>query len=258
MRVKIYDTDRAMAKAAAQKAARELRRSIADKGRATFVAATGKSQVSFLEALTQEPGVGWSKTTMYHLDEYIGLPESHRASFRRYLQDRLISRVRPGTVHLIDGNAPDPEGECVRLSTLLAKDGVDVAFVGIGENAHLAFNDPPADFENDDLFTVVELSDSCRAQQVYEGWFETISEVPRKAITITINGILKSRCIICTVPEARKASAVKCTLTGPIAASCPASVLRRHPNAHLFLDTDAARLLDDAWVEQRRAAAGKG
>jgi len=127
-----------------------------------------------------------------------------------------------------------------------------VAFVGIGENAHLAFNDPPADFENDDLFTVVELSDSCRAQQVHEGWFEAISEVPRKAITITINGILNSQCIIATVPEARKASAVKCALKGPISPSCPASVLRKHPNVHLFLDTYSAGLLDRGSVERYR------
>ncbi|MEA3366422.1 MAG: glucosamine-6-phosphate deaminase [Candidatus Hydrogenedentes bacterium] len=254
MEVTIYDTSEAMAKAAASKAAHELRDCIDKKGRATFLAATGQSQVKFVEALTQESGVDWSKTIMYHLDEYVGLPESHRASFRRYLKERLLDRVAPGTVHFIDGNAADVEAECARLGGLLAQDGIDVAFVGIGENGHLAFNDPPADFENPDLFTVVELTESCRAQQVHEGWFESVSEVPPKAVTITIAGILKSRSIICTVPEARKASAVKRALTGSIAPSCPASVLQRHANTYLFLDKDAARLLDEGWVKEHKAS----
>ncbi|MFO7976424.1 MAG: glucosamine-6-phosphate deaminase [Candidatus Hydrogenedentota bacterium] len=256
MKVTIQETSEAMAGAAASRAADELRHCIEAKGKATFLAATGQSQFKFLDALTQESGIDWSKTTMYHLDEYVGLPESHPASFRRYLKERLIDRVAPGTVHLIDGNAEDAEAECGRLGAMLEEDGIDVAFVGIGEKGHLAFNDPPADFENRDLFTVVDLTPDCRAQQVHEGWFDAVEEVPRKAITITIAGILKAGAIICTVPEARKASAVKCALSGPITPSCPASVLREHPNVYLFLDKDAAALLDPAWVKEHQARSG--
>jgi glucosamine-6-phosphate deaminase len=248
MHVKTYDSDAELAKAAADKAASELTRAIAKRGRATFVAATGNSQLGFLEALTRDPDVDWSRTTMYHLDEYIGLPESHPASFRRYLRERLVGVVSPGTVNLIDGNAPDPQAECSRLSLLVERDGIDVAFVGIGENAHLGFNDPPAEFDNDASFAVVDLSDTCRAQQVHEGWFATAADVPSRAITMTVSGILRSQCIVCVVPEARKAPAVKCAVTGPITPSCPASALRKHPNAHLFLDAHSASLLDNATI----------
>ena len=250
MRVAIYDTMEKMAEAAAATAAEELSRCIAEKGRATFMAATGTSQLRFLDALTRQSHVDWTKTEMYHLDEYVGLPQSHPASFRRYLRERLLNVVHPGSVHLIDGNAPDPWSECARLERLVPTDGIDVAFVGIGENAHLAFNDPPADFANDALFAVVKLSETCRAQQVHEGWFKTIQEVPDKAITVTIRGILRAKFIICVVPEVRKAGAVRCALTGPVTPACPASVLREHPRASVFLDVDAASLLDNAVVQR--------
>jgi len=257
MRVAMYETARKMAKAAATLAANELTRHIAEKGRATFMAATGASQFAFLDALSRQSQVDWARTEMFHLDEYIGLPESHPASFRRYLKERLVSLVHPGTVHFIDGNAPDPSRECARLDRLMAADGVDVAFVGMGENAHLGFNDPPADFENDALFVVVELSDTCRAQQVHEGWFRTVEDVPPKAITVTIRGILRSKCIICTVPEARKAAAVRCALMGPVTPSCPASVLTRHPRTYVFLDADSASLLDKTMVQGIRMTEGQ-
>jgi glucosamine-6-phosphate deaminase len=252
MRVAVYETIGKMSEAAAATAAEELARCIAEKERATFIAATGTSQLRFLDTLTRQSRVDWTKTEMYHLDEYVGLPESHPASFRRYLRERLLNVVHPGRVHLIDGNAPDPWSECARLEQLVPTDGFDIAFVGIGENAHLAFNDPPADFANDALFTVVELSETYRAQQIYEGWFKAIKEVPDKAITMTIQGILRAKVIICVVPQARKADAVRCALTGAVRPACPASALRDHPRVSMFLDADAASLLDKAMLERCR------
>ena len=250
MKVAIYDAVRKMAGAAAKLAADELSRRIAENGQATFMAATGASQFAFLDALTRQPQVDWARTEMFHLDEYLGLAESHPASFRSYLRERLLDVVHPRRVNLIDGNAADPWQECARLTQLMPEDGIDVAFVGIGENAHLAFNDPPADFANDDSFTVVSLTDSCRAQQVHEGWFSTIQEVPDKAITVTIRAILNSKCIVSVVPGARKAVAVRCALSGLVRSTCPASVLAEHRRAYLFLDADAASLLDKAAVQR--------
>jgi len=258
MKVAIYETVRKMAEAAATLAAGELSRRIAENGRATFMAATGASQFAFLDALTRQSQVDWARTGMFHLDEYIGLSESHPASFRRYLRERLLDVVHPGRVHLIDGNAADSLQECARLEQLVPKDGVDVAFVGIGENGHLAFNDPPADLANDDCFTVVSLTESCRAQQVHEGWFRTIQEVPDKAITVTIRGILRSKCIVSVVPEARKAVAVRCALSGTVSPTCPASVLVEHPRTYLFLDRDAASLLDEAAAQRWRKEQSNG
>lgn len=217
------------------------------------MAATGLSQIEFLQALAIASKVNWSKTSMYHLDEYVGLPESHPASFRHYLRERLISRVHPGTVRLIDGNVPNPLAECERLNKLLSEDKVDVAFLGIGENAHLAFNDPPADFDTDVPFVVVELAETCRTQQVNEGWFKALDDVPQRAITVTIRQILEADCIICVAPGRRNADAVKCALSGPITPSCPASALRKHSNVHVYLDIDSTRLLDQASIAQYQA-----
>lgn len=245
MEVATYETSEALARAAAERAVRELSKRINDTGRAVFMAATGASQIEFLAALTQHSEVDWSKTVMFHLDEYIGLPRGHPAGFRRYLRERLIDVVHPGTVHLIDGNARDPSAECARLGRLLDETGIDVAFVGLGENAHLGFNDPPADFDTEEWFTVVHLSDTCRAQQVHEGWFESPDDVPDRAITITVQGIMRSKCIVSVVPEARKAEAVTCALDGPVTPTCPASVLQRHPRTYVFLDVESASQLDE-------------
>lgn len=244
MKIWVLENKEEAGKAAAMKAAELLRDAIVSKGRAVFVAATGTSQIEFLEALTKMPGIDWARTTMYHLDEYLGIPENHPASFRRYLMERLIAKVKPGAVHLINGDAADPEQECQRLSRLIENEVVDVAFVGIGENGHLAFNDPPANFDTTSPFIVVELAESARAQQVNEGWFSSLDEVPRKAITMTIPQILKARHIICTVPEARKAKAVKECLEGEVTPMHPASVLQGHPSVFVFLDKDSAKLLD--------------
>jgi glucosamine-6-phosphate deaminase len=233
-----------MAQAAAAKAACLLKDAIARKGHATFVAATGVSQFEFLDALTSVPGIDWARTTMFHLDEYVGLPETHSASFRRYLKERLIERVHPGEVQLIRGDAPDSQAECQRLNRLIGGHEIDVAFVGIGENGHLAFNDPPADFEVGDAYIVVELDEACRRQQLGEGWFVSLKNVPRRAISMSIRQIMRSRAIICTVPERRKAQAVRDCFGGEVTPLHPASILQRHAHTYAFLDDEAISLLE--------------
>lgn len=245
MLVKVFGTKREAAQAAAEEAAGILVSAIKKHGKAVFVAATGASQFEFLEALTSIKPIPWNKTVMFHLDEYIGLPEIHPASFRKYLKDRLVEKVRPGEVHFINGDAPDPVEECRRLNELIRDVDVHVAFVGIGENGHLAFNDPPANVDAEDPYIIVELADSCRQQQVGEGWFQRIEDVPQRAITMSIKQILKSQHIISVVPDKRKALAVKHALEGPISPHCPASYLRTHPSVYLFLDKEAASLLDE-------------
>ena len=180
---------------------------------------------------------------MYHLDEYIGFSEDHPASFRRYLKERLVDVVRPGTVHFIQGEAADAAAECRRLNEIISQDKVDAAFVGIGENGHLAFNDPPADFETEMPYIIVQLDEACRRQQFGEGWFASLEEVPATAISMSIKQIMKSGSIICTVPDARKASPVKQCFEGEISPLHPASILRNHPQAYVYLDEPAASLL---------------
>jgi glucosamine-6-phosphate deaminase len=246
MQIETFPTKAKMAQAAAKRAADLLRGGIARKGHAAFVAATGVSQFEFLDVLISAPGIDWKKTTMFHLDEYVGLPEGHPASFRRYLKERLIERVQPGEVHLIQGDVSDPLVECQRLNRLIAGCEIDVSFVGIGENGHLAFNDPPADFEVEDGFIVVELDEVCRRQQLGEGWFASLEDVPRHAISMSIWQIMRSRAIVCTVPDRRKAQAVRDCFSGEVTPLHPASILRRHACAYVFLDTEAASLLEVA------------
>ncbi len=256
MQISVLPTTDEMAQAAAAQAAALLKDAIAQKGRATFVAATGASQFKFLNILTSTSDIDWARTAMFHLDEYVGLPETHLASFRRYLRERLIGRVHPGTVHLIQGDAPDPQAECRRLNRLIASHEVDVAFVGIGENGHLAFNDPPADFEVEDPYILVELDEACRRQQVGEGWFASLEEVPRRAISMSIKQIMRSRAIICTVPDLRKARAVHDCFTGDITPLHPASILRQHERAYIFLDADAASMLQTSSPDAFRHRTG--
>lgn len=243
MNVEVFDTKHEAGEAAAREAAEIIRAAIAERGEARVVAATGASQFEFLDALAREKGLDWGKVTFFHLDEYVGLPESHPASFRKYLRERLASRVRPGAFHFIDGEAADPSEECRRLGGLISEREVDVAFVGIGENGHLAFNDPPADFETEEPYLVVELDEDCRRQQVGEGWFKEVDEVPRRAISMSVRQILKARRCICVVPDRRKAEAVRDCLELEVSPLRPASALRLHEGATLYLDRESASLL---------------
>lgn len=243
MELSVFPTKLEMARAAASAAADTIKEAIERNQHAAFVAATGASQFEFLNALISDQAIDWARTTMFHLDEYIGLPETHPASFRRYLNERLVRLVHPGTVHFIQGDAPDPESECQRLNRLIARYEIDVCLVGIGENGHLAFNDPPADFDVQAPYIIVELDEECRRQQLGEGWFVALDEVPRRAISMSIRQIMGSRAIICTVPDRRKAQAVHDCFTGEVTPLHPASILRKHDRAHVFLDADAAALL---------------
>ncbi len=243
MEMHVLENKKELGKAAAKKAEELLSNAIDRNGRAAFIAATGASQFEFLETLTGSSMIDWQKTTMFHLDEYPGMSESHPASFRRYLKERLIDKVHPGAVYLIRGD-DDPGKECERLNDIISRYSIDAAFVGIGENGHLAFNDPPADFETEKPYIVVELDEKCRRQQFGEGWFKTLEEVPDKAISMSIKQIMKSKTIICTVPDKRKAEAVKNCIEGKISPLFPASILRKHPRTFMFLDKESSSLLE--------------
>src|SRR5262245_46695371 len=232
-----------MARAAAVRAADLLRETIRALGRAHVVAATGASQFEFLQALVGESGIDWTKAVFFHLDEYVGLGESHPASFRRYLKERIVERVHPGAFHFIAGDAPDPGAEGRRVGELLSRHPIDVAFVGIGENGHLAFNDPPADFETDEPYLVVQLDEACRRQQLGEGWFARLEDVPAQAISMSVRQILKAHEILCIVPDERKAAAVAACLEGPVTPLHPASVLQEHPRTTVYLDRASASRL---------------
>jgi glucosamine-6-phosphate deaminase len=231
-----------MSRAAAAHAADAFRACIRDKGTARIIVATGASQIDFLDALTSEPGIDWSCVEMFHLDEYVGLPIDHPASFRRYLLDRLINKVDITRYHLLNGES-DPTRVARQVGDAVVNRSIDLAFVGIGENGHLAFNDPPADFATDDPYLIVTLDEACRQQQVGEGWFASIDEVPSQAISMSIRQILKSQEIIAVVPDARKARAVQACVDGPVSPAAPASILQTHRNTTLYLDTDSASLL---------------
>ena len=250
MDVAIFDSRLRLAAAAAEDATRIIREAIANRGRAYLIAATGASQFEFLDALVLQPNIDWGDTTFFHLDEYVGLPEGHRASFRRYLRERIVDRVRPGDFHFVNGDAPDPAVECQRVGELILRQTIDAAFVGIGENGHLAFNDPPADFYTQDPYIIVELDEACRRQQVGEGWFESVDHVPQRAISMSIQQILKARNVLCVVPDRRKARAVRDTLELEISPLRPASILQQHARTTIYLDTESAALLKST----RRAA----
>jgi len=242
MDIKVFDTKLELGRAAAEDAAKMINEAIDKRDAAYVIAATGASQFEFLDALVQEK-IDWSKVAFFHLDEYVGLPESHPASFRRYLKERLVNRIHPQTFHFLDGEANDVQKECRRVGDLIAQQPVDVAFVGVGENGHLAFNDPPADFETEEPYLVVNLDDACRQQQVGEGWFQSIAEVPAQAISMSIKQILKSRNILCIVPDQRKAEAVRASVTLPVSPVHPASILQQHEQVTLYLDHHSSSLL---------------
>ena len=242
MQIRIFTTKAELGQAAARDAAVIINHAIAERNSAYVIAATGTSQFEFLDALMLEP-IDWRKVTFFHLDEYADLPESHPASFRRYLRERIVSRVHPRAFHFIDGEADDVYDECRRLGQLITQQAVDVAFVGIGENGHLAFNDPPADFDTDEPYIVVNLDDACRRQQVGEGWFTSIDEVPAQAISMSIKQILRSLEILCIVPDRRKAEAVKASVELNVNPMHPASILQTHERVRLYLDRDSSALL---------------
>jgi glucosamine-6-phosphate deaminase len=243
--LRVFDDKIGMAKAAADEAARLMREAIVARGRTRIVVATGTSQIEFLESLVTAPDIAWRQVELFHLDEYIGLPGEHPASFQHYIRERILARVPVGRAFMLDG-AADPQEECERVGEAITAAPIDVAFAGIGENSHLAFNDPPADFDTDKPFIVVDLAERGRLQQVGGGWFASLEKVPRTAITMSIRQILKARAILCLVSGARKSEAAKLCLEGDIGPMAPASALRLHQNATVFLDREAAALLQVA------------
>jgi len=242
-KIEILADKYSLGQAAGDHAARSLRRMLGDQKIARLVAATGASQFEFLDALTSAPGIDWSRVEVFHLDEYIGLPSTHPASFRKYLFERLIHKAGITRYHLLDGDG-DPRGSVTKIGAELQSKPVDILFAGIGENGHLAFNDPPADFQVTDPYLIVDLNEECRRQQVNEGWFSNLTDVPGKAISMSVRQILRSNEIIVVVPDTRKARAVKACLEGEISPMMPASILRNHPNTTIYLDEDSAALLN--------------
>ncbi|MBS1566320.1 MAG: glucosamine-6-phosphate deaminase [Bacteroidetes bacterium] len=248
MKVFISDNPRELGKIAGSAAADVLRQAIAAKGQANIIVATGTSQFETLIALIAEKHIDWSKVVMFHLDEYIGLSETHPASFRKYLRERFLAKLPPlKASYLINGEV-DPTGECARLNEIIAAHPIDLALVGVGENGHLAFNDPPADFDTEKPYIVVDLEEQCRAQQFNEGWFGSIGEVPRQAISMSVKQIMKSKHIICSVPDSRKALAVKNSLEKPVSNLFPASILQQHASCAFYLDSASAQLLSEKTV----------
>lgn len=242
MTIKVFTSKAEMAEAAANEAASLIRDAISQRGQARIIAATGASQFDFLDALTKIAGIDWDRVEMFHLDEYVGISDQEPASFCKYLRERLIEKVGIKKYHLLDGTE-DPSTVIARVTAEIRKAPIDVAFVGVGENGHLAFNDPPADFDTDEAYIVVNLDEACRKQQLGEGWFPTLADVPRQAISMTIRQIMKAEHILCVAPDARKADAVKTCFQGEVTPMAPASILQRHPNAAIYLDKDSAALL---------------
>lgn len=256
MRITISSTKKDAGRAAAREGAYLIRQAIDQSGVANIVVATGLGQIDMYEALLREPSIDWTKVVGFHLDEYIGLPPSHPASFRRYLAERFVGRVPLRDFHYVDGNA-SPVEECKRLNQLIFAHPIDVAFIGIGENGHLAFNDPPADFDTAEPFIIVQMDNACRQQQVNEGWFRHLDEVPTRAISMSISQIMASRAIICTTPDARKAAAVHNALNGPVTPLVPASILQQHADATIHLDRFSAGLLSIVNLRTAEPAASR-
>ena len=249
MKVCIYYTPLELGKAAGAYAAEIIRKAIESNGTANIILATGTSQFETLNQVVSEKDIDWSRVVMFHLDEYIGLSIDHPASFVKYLQERFLVQVpQLKAAYLINGEAY-PMEECKRIGNLIRKYPIDVALIGIGENGHLAFNDPPADFEIEEPYIIVNLDEACRTQQLGEGWFKSFKDVPLKAISMSIRQILQSKNIICSVPDNRKAMAVKNTLRKNVSNLYPASILQMHKNCTIYLDKNSAGVPDDATKE---------
>jgi len=244
--VRVFPATRDLAVDAAREAKEVLCAAIAARGAASAILATGNSQLQFIEELVsaREVAVDWSRVTLFHMDEYLGLPDSHPASLRRYVRERVESKAHPRKVHYLIGDALEPLAECVRYTGLLRAQPIDLCCVGIGENGHLAFNDPPvADFNDPRLVKIVKLTQASKQQQVDEGYFSNVDALPQYALTLTIPALCAARRMLCIVPEKRKARIVKETLRGPIGTQCPATCLRKQAHCILFLDADSASLI---------------
>ena len=244
MKIKILKSKNELGVKAAAEAAKKIKEAILENGVANVILATGASQFETLKNLVKDKEVDWSKVVMFHLDEYVGMPDTHPASFRKYLKERFINKVPAlKEVHLIEGDKADLQKECDRLGQIISEHPIDVALVGIGENGHLAFNDPPADFDTREPYLIVDLDEACRLQQMGEGWFASIDEVPEQAISMSVKQIMKSKNIICSVPDERKAKAVKDCLENEVSNLYPASILQEHDHCTIYLDTESASLL---------------
>jgi glucosamine-6-phosphate deaminase len=243
MPVLVFASNEALGRRAADDLARILQAAIADRGLASVILATGNSQLRFMEALRVKPGIEWDKVVVFHMDEYMGMSEQHPASFPRYIRDKLTGIVHPRSFFPIQGDAPDPQAELRRYAALLQQYPADACVLGIGENGHLAFNDPPADFSTAQVIHIVTLDERCRMQQVGEGHFGTLDDVPRQAYSLTVPALLAAKRVLAVVPEARKAPAVKAALQGPVTPDCPASILRTKPHVTLYLDRESSALL---------------
>jgi glucosamine-6-phosphate deaminase len=244
MQICTYDSKQQLGEQAAADGAVAIRKALDERGAANIIVATGASQFEMLDALSRAPDLAWHRVTGFHLDEYAGMSITHPASFRLYLWQRFVSRLPLplANFHFLDGGR-DLQAECRRVGDILQQHPIDVAFVGIGENGHLAFNDPPANFTTDEPYIVVELDQACRQQQFGEGWFRTFDDVPTRAISMSIRQIMKSRTIVCTVPDQRKAEAVRKAIQGPVTPDVPASILQQHANVTIYLDRQSASLL---------------
>ncbi len=244
MKKYVFKTKDEMAAAAASSVVQAIKHAIRTKGQANIVLGTGTSQYEMFQHLVASKGVDWFKVVMFHLDEYVGLEPGHPAALRTYLMKNFVDKVAPlRAMYLVKGEAPDPVQECKRLAVLIEAHPIDVACIGFGENGHVAFNDPPADFATEDPYIIVQLDERCRRQQVNEGWFKSLQQVPPRAISMSVRQILKSQQLVATVPDLRKAEAVKNALEGPVTPQCPASIVQQHENCFVFLDEPAASRL---------------
>jgi len=252
MLLRVFPDKPSLGRAAAEQAANAIRRAIAVRGHARIIAATAASQLEFLDALTKAPEIDWSKVEAFHLDEYVGLPITHPGSFRKMLLEQLVNKTGITNYHLLDGDAPDPDAVVREVSKALASVPIDIAFLGIGENGHIAFNDPPANFNTEEPYIIVELDEACRRQQVGEAWFSDISQVPKRALSMSARQILEAKEILAVVPDKRKAEAIKTCFEGEVSPTAPASILRRHPNATVYLDFNSASLLSPSLLNPLR------
>ncbi len=243
MPVRIYDSNKVLGAAAADDLAGFLRATIAERGEAAIIVATGNSQLLFMQALRTRSDIAWDRVSVFHMDEYLGMSGQHPASFRRYIHEQLTDHVRARAFYGIEGDAKDVDSELSRYASLLEQHEPIACVLGIGENGHLAFNDPPADFNTDKVIHVVTLDERCRQQQVGEGHFRTLDDVPTQAITLTVPALLKPAHVLAVVPEGRKAPPVKAALEGPVTPRCPASILRTQSHVKLYLDRDSSSLL---------------